>query len=401
MEINNGKRIPLPLRRPIKSESYAHQDPRPTSFSLAPDGTLVEEKGNVSIVASLGESRFGSPVIPEHILMEMNSMREIYPLAEVQEQTNQAFRNRWKIHPHIPIITTDGGSDAVLELLPGMVQRDTKVLIHTPQFPEIAKYAKKWLGRNAVVSVHAERLSLKDTIPLLIEKIETTNKRYMVVLCRPNSPLGDNVPLNDIRLLAKTAENYGCLLHIDEAFGDVLPVEESAVQLTQEYSNITVSGSLSKIIGLAGERAGWMATAPGIEKAFQQRAFATSGSKLVLMRYLFEHGMDPFLAEKLPLIGQAKAEVTTSLREVGIPVFDSHPFTPIFAVKGEPGIHQELKSRFKAETTDGSVFGPDMEGIIRVTVLPNPADNADLATHIYIANGLLQGKFRRHARNIA
>lgn len=77
-----------------------------------------------------------------------------------------------------------------------------------------------------------------------------------VYIDNPNNPTGHAIPLEDIARLAEKCAERGILAIIDEAYGDFIADENSALNLS--YENIICMRSFSKGCGLAGLRIGYI-----------------------------------------------------------------------------------------------------------------------------------------------
>ena len=86
----------------------------------------------------------------------------------------------------------------------------------------------------------------------------------LVYLDNPNNPTGQSVPLDAMRMILDKAREVGACVISDEAYGDYLAPEDSAITLVNEYDNLIVMRSFSKGTGLAGMRAAYVAASPEI-----------------------------------------------------------------------------------------------------------------------------------------
>ncbi len=102
---------------------------------------------------------------------------------------------------------------------------------------------------------HAEA---EDLLPLL------SDRTAFLYVDRPNNPTGQTMPLADVEKLCKAAESAGAYCAVDEAYGDFIPREESAMTLMDRWENLIVIRTFSKGFGLANLRAGYLAAQPEV-----------------------------------------------------------------------------------------------------------------------------------------
>jgi len=141
------------------------------------------------------------------------------------------------------------GSDEVLDLVfRSFVESGEENIIICP--PTYGMY-KVWANINNVevkeVPLHSD-FSL-DTKGIL-ENIDKKTK--LLILCSPNNPTGNSIPLQDIEFLCLSSN---LIVLLDEAYID-FSAEESAISLIEKYPNLIVSQTLSKAWGMAAIRLG-------------------------------------------------------------------------------------------------------------------------------------------------
>ena len=104
---------------------------------------------------------------------------------------------------------------------------------------------------NEFLAMHYEEEQFRD--------IPASGKSYnFIYIDNPNNPTGQCIDIADIERIVSEAEKYDITVIIDEAYGDLMPKENSAVQLFARYPNLVVVRTLSKAYGLAGMRAGYI-----------------------------------------------------------------------------------------------------------------------------------------------
>lgn len=89
--------------------------------------------------------------------------------------------------------------------------------------------------------------------------IEAMNERTaFIYIDRPNNPTGRTMPLDEVADIIDAAKENGSYVLIDEAYGDFIPCEESAMIFGADRDNLIVIKTFSKGFGLANLRAGYI-----------------------------------------------------------------------------------------------------------------------------------------------
>ncbi|MDR0583187.1 MAG: aminotransferase class I/II-fold pyridoxal phosphate-dependent enzyme [Treponema sp.] len=90
-----------------------------------------------------------------------------------------------------------------------------------------------------------------------------TSNHDLFIVENPNNPTGQVAALADIDSIAARAASYNKILIVDEAYGDYMPIENSAINLIPTYPNVVVTRTFSKAFGMAGIRMGYIITSSG------------------------------------------------------------------------------------------------------------------------------------------
>ena len=90
-------------------------------------------------------------------------------------------------------------------------------------------------------------------------EVSVPAKTYnFIYIDNPNNPTGQTIDIEEIEIIVRKAQKKDVTVIIDEAYGDFMPKENSAVQLFSKYPNLVVVRTLSKGYGLAGLRVGYI-----------------------------------------------------------------------------------------------------------------------------------------------
>jgi histidinol-phosphate aminotransferase len=84
-------------------------------------------------------------------------------------------------------------------------------------------------------------------------------KTAMIIIDNPNNPTGTYIPFNDILRIVDFAEKNKIITVIDEAYFEYARAKDygSILKVFQDYKNLVVIRTFSKVYGLSGLRAGY------------------------------------------------------------------------------------------------------------------------------------------------
>lgn len=158
------------------------------------------------------------------------------------------------------VFITEGSMDGIRIACRLFLERGDQVLGNIPTF-------------NAAESEIKLSGALYDGVQLAAENnyafhcdvfLQRLDSRYkMVFIDNPNNPTGQVIPLDQIRRIAAAAARLGIGVVIDEAYGDYMAMENSAINLLDSFENIVVLRTFSKGFGLAGMRIGYLFASSG------------------------------------------------------------------------------------------------------------------------------------------
>lgn len=193
-----------------------------------------------------GENQMMIEIYKTAVKTELEKIN-LYPSPTKQALKKElAFYN--KVNPE-NIIPTNG-SDEALELIAKVfIAENDQVIMSVPSYP-CFESVSQMMGAQ-IISVPLEK-----DFSLDVEKLlkAVTNKTKVVWIANPNNPTG-NLLLNK-KQIAYLAKKLNCLLVIDECYFEIGGV--SGVSLIQDFPNLIIVRSFSKIFALAGARLGYL-----------------------------------------------------------------------------------------------------------------------------------------------
>jgi histidinol-phosphate aminotransferase len=178
----------------------------------------------------------------------------------------------------------------------------------------------------------------------------------ILYLDNPNNPLGRHFDRADLERLAGSCARRGAVLLVDEAWGDYLPDEASAIHLVGGHPNVIVVRSFSKALGLAGERVGYMFMSGPLAMFYRQvhTPFEPSIVGAMLARAVLD---DPdVLGEIRQEAVRAKERIARAFEAAGLQVLPTHPCVAIMALEAPSrNIVEELRA-LRIRVLAGSSF---------------------------------------------
>lgn len=167
--------------------------------------------------------------LPQSVFHELPAVSDLIDLAEQARETYQ-------ILPEMGLIAAPG-SEFLIQSLP-QTRKRSKVAIVSPTF---SSHEAAWRRSGHDVRLVA---SLKDV-----------EDEMVVIVVNPNNPDGVIHKTSKLAKIARSLQERGGMLVIDEAFADAMP--DVSFVPHQAHDNVIVLRSLGKFYGLAGVRLGF------------------------------------------------------------------------------------------------------------------------------------------------
>ena len=152
-----------------------------------------------------------------------------------------------------------------------------------------------------------------------------TPKTKIVFLCNPNNPTG-TITLGDEfeRLLAAVPEN--CLLISDEAYYEYVdhPDYPQTIPHLSDHSNLIITRTFSKVMGLAGVRVGYAIAHESIIQVLRKVADAFPVNRVAQAGALAGLDDREFLERSVRIVKQGRDQLYQGLSKMGLTVTPSH-----------------------------------------------------------------------------
>lgn len=153
------------------------------------------------------------------------------------------------------IVLGNGSFDLLCNINLLYLNHNKAVLSYAPQFSAYTDHIRCIGAAYMPYLLQPEqqyRFHLEEFLSLLAQ-----DNLNLVCLENPNNPTGQILSLEIIEKIIIEAQRHDLAVVIDEAYGDYMPLENSAVCLVNRYDHVFVTKTFSKGYGLAGIRTGY------------------------------------------------------------------------------------------------------------------------------------------------
>ncbi|WP_455544292.1 pyridoxal phosphate-dependent aminotransferase [Intestinibacter sp.] len=164
------------------------------------------------------------------------------------------------------IVLCDGSITALFLINKLFIENEDKVLGLAPQFPEYKMDVMMCGGTFKSYKLNPE-YKYKFIAEEFIDLISSDLK--LIYIDNPNNPTGQIIPLDKIEKILKVALDKNIVVIVDEAYGDYMETNNSAITLIPRYENLIVAKTFSKAYGLAGLRGGYIIQNENLTKAIK------------------------------------------------------------------------------------------------------------------------------------
>ena len=153
------------------------------------------------------------------------------------------------------IFLCDGSVNGLYFINRLFLEKDDVVLGYSPQFPEYETDVKMYGAKYKSYKLKEEnnyRFIIDEFLPYI------NGDEKIIYIDNPNNPTGQVIELENIEKISKIALENNVVVVVDEAYGDYMDIENSAIKLCEKYENLMVVRTFSKGYGLAGLRSGYI-----------------------------------------------------------------------------------------------------------------------------------------------
>ena len=214
-------------------------------------------------------------------------------------------------------------------------------------------------GRSAVFAQHAFAVYPLATLSTGAELISTPARHFghdldamraairpdtrIVWIANPNNPTGNFLPYPEVRAFLKSVPQ-DVIVVLDEAYNEYLPPAErvDTAAWVQEFPNLVITRTFSKIYGLAGLRVGYAVASAEVADLMNRVRQPFNLNNLALAGALAALDDHVFVAESYELNRRGMEQIVAGLKRVGLEHIPSHGNFVTFKAGDGAAVNQKL-----------------------------------------------------------
>lgn len=214
------------------------------------------------------------------------------------------------------VLLFSGSDPAIKSLFEVYVEPGDEVISLTPSYGMFSVYCRMFGAENIAVGYG-------DDFSLSTESITSSisPQTKLILLANPNHT-GTILSTAEIKEILTFALDYQLIVLVDEAYFEFS--DQTAISLISDFDNLVVSRTMSKALGIAGLRVGYLASnAENIQNIDKVRAtHEITSISAKFAEHLIDH--KEISQKTVSSIQKGKRLLRNLMEEIGVQTFDSH-----------------------------------------------------------------------------
>ncbi|MEE1361400.1 MAG: histidinol-phosphate transaminase [Selenomonadaceae bacterium] len=321
-----------------------------------PSYDVVERPWNIKVNANECGMNL-PPLVEDRVMARMSHIAfNRYPNEELEDLMEAIAKNYGMSKENV--LLGNGSSEIIEKIFHCFGGKNHKIVFPQPSFSMYHIYAK-------AAEAEGVPFDLNDDYSLNVKTFVKTvndNNASLAVVCNPNNPTGNYIPVSDIEYIAQHIE---CPFLVDEAYIEFHG--GTSVGLMEKYPHLMIARTFSKAYGLASCRCGYLLAqkdlAEMIGKAFMPYHMNTL--TLVTADTVFQM-RDEYVPRIQQMIAERKRMEALYASLEGFTVYPSN--TNFIFVKYDKAV--ELNERLVSLSMGIRSFGkaPRLENCLRISM---------------------------------
>ncbi len=269
------------------------------------------------IKLSSNENPHGPSPMARKAMMEMVSSSNRYPWDETTRLREKIAAIYGLSKEHVVIGAGSSELLGVVSLLAAL--KKGNAVAPDPTF-------RLWMPAAIKTGLPVKLVPLTETKHVDLQRMKQSMdaNTKMVYICNPNNPTGTVLPASELEAFIKSL-NAGTIILLDEAYTEFSD-EPSMASLVNQFPNLVIAKTFSKIYGMAGARVGFALAHPQTIKQLNElQPWANAGASAVTLAGAIASLDDKEFVNFCKKENQAARSVFYSaLEKSGMPYIPSH-----------------------------------------------------------------------------
>lgn len=328
------------------------------SFSREAEKVIATAGTGGAIKLSSNENPHGPSPLARKAMIDAVSSSNRYPW-EVTTQLRQRIASLYNLS--MDHVAVGAGSSELLGVVSLMAAlQKGNAVAPDPTF-------RLWMpaARKTGLQIKLVPLTTGKSTDLQRMKDAMDGATKMVYICNPNNPTGTIIPAGELETFIKEVAP-GCTILLDEAYTEFSD-EPSMAKWVNDYPNLIVAKTFSKIYGMAGARAGFVLAHPKtIRQLNDLQPWANAGASAVALAGALASLKDQEFVSFCKKENQkARTVFNTALEKAGMPYIRSHTS---FVYFDSAGFGKDVRQLLEAQQIFGARTFEDGSKWLRLSV---------------------------------
>ncbi len=273
------------------------------------------------------------------------------------------------------VILGNGSSELIDKLMQIYGEPDTSILISKHSFPLYALCAQTHRLR-----VHKAKMekNLKVSVKNILSILQKNQDIRLIFISNPNNPTGSYITHSELETLLSETENQKVLVILDEAYLEYIRAKDfpNGVSLLHKFPHLVLLRSMSKVMGIAGLRAGVMLARPSITEIMKKVIcpFNINALALQAVSYCLSHSdFKQYISDSKHLVWKGLDYFYHEFEKMGLEFYPSQANFLLFST----GLSSVFSDLLEKGLILRPIKEPGLENFLRISVgLPSENEKA-------------------------
>jgi len=272
----------------------------------------------------------------------------------------QALAQHFQLSPEQ--IVLGNGSNDVLDMVARVFLSKGRSCVYSAHAFAVYALASQSTGAECIVAA-ADKNFGHD---LAAMKVELRSDTAVVWIANPNNPTGTYIPHAALYDFITNLPEH-VIVVVDQAYNEYLPIDEQydSIPWLDQFPNLVITRTFSKIYGLAGQRVGYAMTSANIADLMHRVRQPFNVNNLALLAAEVALRDKEFISRSLQFNQSGKSQILSRLKKLALPVLPAYGNFVTFAVEQAEKVNQLL---LKQGVIIRGLAGYQMPGYLRVSI---------------------------------